>query len=159
MSPDQSNGRKLIASNRKRGTTIDPRTIKTGIVLQGGKVKSLRLGHVQIADASARVLSGTIWLDGMHVPPYTFAHGIGAHDPDRSRKLLLHAGEIDALPTRLPTNGWRSFHWRSTSKTAMSRSSWRWVVVARRATNATRWRSAMHSATCTALGRQAKGRD
>ena len=38
-----------------------------------------------------------MWLDGVHIPPYQFAHGVGAHDPDRSRKLLLHAREIERL--------------------------------------------------------------
>ena len=95
MSPDSSDGRKLIASNRRARhdySILD--TIETGIVLQGSEVKSLRLGHVQIADAYARVINGAIWLDGMHIPPYTFAHGVGAHDPDRPRKLLLHSREI-----------------------------------------------------------------
>ena len=72
-------------------------TIETGIVLQGSEVKSLRLGHLQMADAYARVLNGAIWLDGIHIPPYQFAHGVGAHDPDRPRKLLLHTREIERI--------------------------------------------------------------
>ena len=90
--------RKLIASNRKARhdySILD--TIETGIVLQGSEVKSLRLGHLQMADAYARVLNGAIWLDGIHIPPYQFAHGVGAHDPDRSRKLLLHSKEIERI--------------------------------------------------------------
>ena len=66
-------------------------------MLRGSEVKSLRLGHVQLADAFARVIDGEVWLDGVHIPPYTNAHGVGAHDPDRSRKLLLHAKEIERL--------------------------------------------------------------
>jgi SsrA-binding protein len=42
-----------------------------------------------------------VWLDGVHVPPYQFAQGIGAHDPDRPRKLLLHRREIDKLADRV----------------------------------------------------------
>ena len=72
-------------------------TIETGIVLQGSEVKSLRLGHLQMADAYARVINGAIWLDGIHIPPYRFAHGVGAHDPDRPRKLLLHSREIERI--------------------------------------------------------------
>lgn len=93
-----SEDRKLIASNRKARhdySILD--TIETGIVLQGSEVKSLRLGHLQMADAYARVLNGAIWLDGIHIPPYQFAHGVGAHDPDRSRKLLLHSKEIERI--------------------------------------------------------------
>jgi SsrA-binding protein len=72
-------------------------TFEAGIVLRGSEVKSLRLGHVQLVDAFARVIDGEVWLDGVHIPPYTNAHGVGAHDPDRSRKLLLHAKEIERL--------------------------------------------------------------
>jgi SsrA-binding protein len=90
--------RKLIASNRKARhdySILD--TIETGIVLKGSEVKSLRQGHLQIADAYARVIDGAIWLDGAHIPPYRFAHGVGSHEPDRSRKLLLHGREIDRI--------------------------------------------------------------
>jgi SsrA-binding protein len=38
-----------------------------------------------------------VWLDGVHIPPYQFAHGVGAHDPNRARKLLLHRREIDRI--------------------------------------------------------------
>ena len=37
----------------------------------------------------------------MHIAPYKFATGVGAHDPDRSRKLLLHRDEIDRLADRV----------------------------------------------------------
>ena len=93
-----SEDHKLIASNRKARhdySILD--TIETGIVLQGSEVKSLRLGHLQMADAYARVLNGAIWLDGIHIPPYQFAHGVGSHDPDRPRKLLLHTKEIERI--------------------------------------------------------------
>jgi len=100
MSPSSagSTDRKHIASNRKARHDYEILdTFETGIVLQGSEVKSLRLGHLQMADAYARVLNGAIWLDGIHIPPYQFAHGVGAHDPDRSRKLLLHTKEIERI--------------------------------------------------------------
>jgi len=101
MSADRS-GAKLIASNRKarHDYSIDD-SIECGIVLQGSEVKALREGQVRIADAYARVIRGQIWLDGVHIPPYQFAHGIGAHDPDRARKLLLHEHEIERLSARV----------------------------------------------------------
>ena len=91
-------GNKLIASNRRAHRDYDIiDSFETGIVLSGSEVKSLREGHAQIAEAFARVLNGQVWLDGVHIPPYQFAHGIGAHDPDRARKLLMHRREIDKL--------------------------------------------------------------
>lgn len=96
--------RKLIASNRRARheyAIID--TIEAGIVLTGSEVKSLREGHAQLADAYARVIRGQMWLDGMHIPPYQMAKGFGAHDPDRARKLLLHAREIEKLEHQVNT--------------------------------------------------------
>lgn len=93
---------KYIASNRKARfdySILD--VFEAGIVLQGSEVKVLRMGHLQIADAYARVIDGQIWLDGVHIPPYLFAHGVGAHNPDRARKLLLHADEIAKISSRV----------------------------------------------------------
>jgi SsrA-binding protein len=93
---------KIIASNRRaRHDYAIEDTIECGIVLQGSEVKALREGQVRLADSYARVLRGQVWLDGVHIPPYQFAHGIGAHDPDRPRKLLLHESEIERLDHRV----------------------------------------------------------
>ncbi|MFZ9629128.1 MAG: SsrA-binding protein SmpB [Ilumatobacteraceae bacterium] len=97
-------GRTIIASNRKARhdyAIID--TVEAGIVLTGSEVKALREGHAQIADSFARVIRGQVWLDGLHIPPYKFANGFGAHDPDRARKLLLHAKEIVKLDHQVAT--------------------------------------------------------
>jgi SsrA-binding protein len=95
-------GTKLIASNRaaRRNYTITD-TVEAGMVLLGSEVKSMRESQVQLADAYARIRNGEAWLEGVHVAPYTFAIGFGAHDPDRSRKLLLHKDEIDRLKSRV----------------------------------------------------------
>ena len=97
MATDRT-GTKLIASNRRaRHDYAITDSMECGIVLQGSEVKSLRQGHVQIADAYARIVNGEVWLDGVHIPPYQFAHGVGSHDPDRPRKLLLHTREIERI--------------------------------------------------------------
>ena len=97
-----TDGIKIIASNRKaRFDYIVLDTFEAGIVLQGSEVKVLRLGHLQIADAYARVINGELWLDGVHIPPYAFAHGVGAHDPDRPRKLLMKSNEINKIAARI----------------------------------------------------------
>jgi SsrA-binding protein len=95
-------GTTLIASNRaaRRNYDIDD-TIEAGIVLLGSEVKSMRESQVQLADAYARIRNGEAWLEGVHVAPYTFAIGVGAHDPDRARKLLLHRDEISRLKARI----------------------------------------------------------
>jgi SsrA-binding protein len=95
-------GTTLLASNRKARhdfTIID--VVEAGIVLLGSEVKSLRTGQVQLADAYARIVDGEVWLEGVHIAPYQFAVGVGAHDPDRARKLLLHSAEIRRFRDRI----------------------------------------------------------
>ncbi|MEY2968069.1 MAG: hypothetical protein RIQ64_696 [Actinomycetota bacterium] len=95
-------GTSVLASNRKARhdfTIID--VVEAGIVLLGSEVKSLRTGQVQLADAYARVVDGEVWLEGVHIAPYQFAVGVGAHDPDRARKLLLHTAEIRRFRERI----------------------------------------------------------
>jgi SsrA-binding protein len=95
-------GTKPVASNRKaRRDYAILDTVEAGMVLHGSEVKSLREGHVQMADAFARVRQGEVWMEGVHIAPYKFATGIGAHDPDRPRKLLLHREEIAKLSARV----------------------------------------------------------
>lgn len=95
-------GTTVIASNRKARhdyTILD--VVEAGIVLQGSEVKSLRSGQVQLVDTYARFINGELWLEGMHIAPYQFAHGIGAHDPNRPRKLLLNRSELSRLSARV----------------------------------------------------------
>lgn len=102
MAPSGTKPVKLIASNRRARhdyAVLD--TVEAGLVLQGSEVKSLRAGHVQLADAFARYQGGELWLEGVHIAPYRFATGVGAHDPDRRRKLLLHRDEIERLQARV----------------------------------------------------------
>ncbi len=80
-------------------------TFEAGMVLTGSEVKSLREGNAQIAEGYARVRRCEMWLDGIHIPPYTNAIGFGAHDPDRERKLLLNRAEIDKLDIRTAQGG------------------------------------------------------
>src|SRR5258708_23052656 len=94
-------GTKLVAQNRKVRHDFDILDVfECGIALQGSEVKSLRAAHVQMRDAYARVDDGEMWLHGVHIAPYSFATGVGAHDPDRKRKLLLHRREIGELQQR-----------------------------------------------------------
>src|SRR3974377_1656190 len=60
-------------------------TYEAGLVLVGSEVKSLREGKAQLRDSYARVQEGEVWLYGGHVPPYVFATGFGARDPQRRR--------------------------------------------------------------------------
>ena len=101
MATKRPAGPKPIATNRKARhdyEVID--TFECGIVLVGSEVKSLRDGKAQLKDSYARVESGELWLLGVHIPPYSHAHGADGHEPERRRKLLLHRSEIDELVGR-----------------------------------------------------------
>jgi SsrA-binding protein len=90
-----------VAQNRRARHDYDIlETYEAGIVLAGSEVKSLREGKAQLRESYARVLEGEVWLYAMHVPPYVFANGFGATDPDRRRKLLLHRRQIEELGRR-----------------------------------------------------------
>jgi SsrA-binding protein len=87
-------GRKVIVSNRKARhdyTILD--TYEAGISLMGTEVKSLRLGRASLTDAFATVDDGEVWLRNLHIPEYVQGTWTN-HTPRRTRKLLLHKGEI-----------------------------------------------------------------
>ena len=91
-----------VAQNRRARHDFEILDVyEAGIALQGSEVKSLREGKVVLRDAYARVDGGEVWLHGVHVPPYLRAQGFGAHDPDRSRKLLLNRREIEEMADRV----------------------------------------------------------
>jgi SsrA-binding protein len=98
--PKAADGRPVAQNRRARHDYDIIETYEAGIVLAGSEVKSLREGKAQLRDSYARVVDGEVWLFGMHVPPYAFASGFGATDPDRRRKLLLHHRQIDELYRR-----------------------------------------------------------
>ena len=101
-----SDGTTLIASYKRAYRDYEVLdTWEAGMVLTGSEVKSLREGNAQISEGYARVRRGEMWLDGIHIPPYTNAIGFGAHDPDRERKLLLNRAEIDRLDARTAQGG------------------------------------------------------
>jgi SsrA-binding protein len=71
-------------------------TLEAGLVLTGTEVKSLRDGRANIADAYGNVRDGEVFLLNLHISPYERG-GYTNHDPNRTRKLLLHRKEIRRL--------------------------------------------------------------
>ena len=95
--PDASNNR-IVASNRKARHDYEIlETFEAGIVLQGSEVKSLRLGKVQLRDSYGKVEQHELFIHNVHISPYEYGVGFGAHNPERPKKLLLHKGEIERL--------------------------------------------------------------
>ena len=104
-SDDRNAGRKLIAQNRKARhdyTILD--TYEAGVALTGTEVKSLRLGRASLVDGFATIDDGEIFLRNVHIPEYLEGSWTN-HEPRRTRKLLLHRGEIQRLIGKTKESG------------------------------------------------------
>lgn len=98
-------GRKIIAENRKaRFDYFIEDTYECGIVLEGTEVKSVKNGNISFPDAFAEIINGEVWVKNFHISEYSFS-SIFNHDPDRPKKLLLHADEIKRLNRRVEEKG------------------------------------------------------
>ena len=101
----KKNTSSVIAQNKKaRHLYHLAEFTEAGILLIGPEVKSLRAGQVNFRDSYVEFRTGEAWLMGLHIAPYTNA-GYAEQDPDRDRKLLLHAGEIRRLAARVEQKG------------------------------------------------------
>ena len=97
--------RKIIAENRKaRFDYFIEDTYECGIVLQGTEVKSVKNGNISFPDAFAEIVNGEVWVKNFHISEYSFS-SIFNHNPDRPKKLLLHAEEIKRLTRRVEEKG------------------------------------------------------
>lgn len=90
-------GIKTVATNKKaRHDFFIEETYEAGISLSGTEVKSVRAGKVNLRDSYAQVRDGELFLHNVHISPYEQGN-IFNKDPLRSRKLLMHKGEISKL--------------------------------------------------------------
>jgi SsrA-binding protein len=69
---------------------------EAGIELVGSEVKSLRVGHVNLAEAYAAMKGNELFLINSNVPEYREANRFN-HEPKRPRRLLLQRKQIDRL--------------------------------------------------------------
>jgi SsrA-binding protein len=99
-------GEKLIVKNRRAyfDYAIEE-TYEGGLVLVGSEVKSMRAGRVDVVDAFASVDNGEMWLKQLYVAPFEQARAF-PHEPRRSRKVLLHAREIDQMGKAVARGGY-----------------------------------------------------
>jgi SsrA-binding protein len=96
---------KTIATNRRARFDYEILDrFEAGMVLRGSEVKSLRAGHANLKDSYAIVKEGEVWLVGAYIAPYSFSRE-GGHDPERTRKLLLHRQEIDRIASQMAERG------------------------------------------------------
>jgi SsrA-binding protein len=96
---------KPIADNRKaRHEYLILEDMEVGVSLAGTEVKSLRLGNVQLSDGYAHIAGGELWLDNVHIGPYSHGNQFNMGEK-RRRKLLAHRREINKLTIKLRDAG------------------------------------------------------
>lgn len=79
--------------------------IEAGIVLDGGEVKSLRLGNCNLKDSFCSVHNGELLIRNMHISVYDKAGAFNEKNARRDRKLLLHKNEIIKLKEKVEQKG------------------------------------------------------
>ena len=96
---------KLIASNKKAfHEYFVLQKFEAGLALTGTEVKSLRDAGANLKDSYVIFKNGEAFLFGAHISPY--AHGNREnHEPERTRKLLLHRREIEKLHEQVQEKG------------------------------------------------------
>jgi SsrA-binding protein len=103
--PSPAAGEQVICVNRQaRHNYFIDETYEAGLVLVGSEVKSLRDGKANLTDSYARVQKGEVFLVNTHISPYSGANQFN-HEPKRTRKLLLHAREIERLTGKTKERG------------------------------------------------------
>ena len=96
---------KTIAKNRRAFHDYEIlETYEAGIELTGTEVRSLRENNCQLTDCFALIRSGEVWLNNVHISPYSNG-SIFNPDPDRRRKLLLHKKQIRYLDAKVAEKG------------------------------------------------------
>ena len=94
MSSKKKQSPGTIAVNKKARHLYElSEFLEAGISLTGPEIKSIRLGRVSFQDAYVEFRQGSAFVVNLHIAPYENA-GYAPQDPDRDRRLLMHAREI-----------------------------------------------------------------
>jgi SsrA-binding protein len=96
---------KVIATNRRARHDYDiVDEWEVGLVLTGSEIKSLRAGKANLKDSFAHLRDGELWLVNAYIGPYSYARE-GGHQPERTRKLLMHRHQLDRIAGSLAEKG------------------------------------------------------
>jgi len=79
---------------------------EAGLVLEGWEAKAIRAGRVQLKDAYVLIRGAEIFMVGGHISALPTASTHINPDPVRTRKLLLHAEEIQHLIGKVERAGY-----------------------------------------------------
>lgn len=96
----------LIATNRKASFNYFLSDFREcGIELVGSEIKALRAGHCSLDDSYVVIRGGQAYILNMNIPLYQGNNKVFAHEPTRTRKLLLHKSEILKLVQAVDREG------------------------------------------------------
>ena len=117
MTPAKPKQDNQIAVNKKaRHDYFIIEHLEAGLVLEGWEVKSLRAKHLQLKESYVLIKNMQAWLLGAHINPLPTASSHVHADPTRTRKLLLHRGEIAKLVGVVDRKGYTivplSMYWK-----------------------------------------------
>lgn len=98
---------KVLAENRvaRHDYFIDD-TYEAGISLDGGEVKSIRAGSVNLRDSFCVIKNAEVLVKNMHIAVYDKCGAFNTADSKRDRRLLLHKAEIRRLIGKVNEKGY-----------------------------------------------------
>ena len=98
---------KVIAENRQvRHEYFIEDTYEAGICLEGGEVKSIRAGSVNLNDSFCYIRDMEVFVKNMHIAVYDKSGAFNTRDAKRDRKLLLNKREILKLKSQAEQKGY-----------------------------------------------------
>lgn len=77
--------------------------IEAGIQLLGSEVKAVRLNHVDLNSSYVKIINNEAFLINAKIFPYKYSR-VEGYDESRTRKLLLHRKEIQALKSKMESS-------------------------------------------------------
>ena len=108
----------VIAENKKAGFNyFFEERYEAGMVLEGWEVKALRAGKAQLTDGYVVIRNGELFVIGVQINPLGTASTHVLPDSVRTKKLLLHAEEINRLIGKVEQKGYTlvpiNLHWKN----------------------------------------------
>ena len=108
----------VIAENKKAGFNyFFEERFEAGMVLEGWEVKALRAGKAQLTDGYVVIRNGELFVLGVQINPLGTASTHVRPDSVRTKKLLLHAEEIQRLIGKIEQKGYTlvpiNLHWKN----------------------------------------------
>lgn len=88
----------IINKRAKFDYKLEEDRYEAGVVLVGAEAKALRNGRGDLSQSVAKIVNREAWLINANIPVPQPPRN---YNPTRSRKLLLHQGEITSILTKM----------------------------------------------------------